>query len=312
MAPQSCNVFVVARFRPMNSREKEISTKGVDEKGFKIQCAANPPTALDYPVMTHGVAGMATQMWRSPAERLMASRNLRWISTSSAAIRCDAARMQMDRCNTAGSSTRTACRRTSLTMWRSARSTTSSAALTAPSSRTGRLVGLGPLVPSSTLIPDPIVVHRADSVADVLFSRMQVRADRIGQGPLPLPFRRRWIAAVPPIPPKCPEYSGKTFTMMGPDISGDPALNGIIPRSSLQVDAPQCRPHELPNALLGTAAFASRVGALVTHAEVRGVYSLCGMQIFDHIEGDDTGTEFVIKCSYMEIYNEQVPSSCVH
>ena len=54
MAPQSCNVFVVARFRPMNSREKEISTKGVDEKGFKIQCAANPPTALDYPVMTHG------------------------------------------------------------------------------------------------------------------------------------------------------------------------------------------------------------------------------------------------------------------
>jgi len=56
--------------------------------------------------------------------------------------------------------------------------------------------------------------------------------------------------------------SGKTFTMMGPDISGDPALNGIIPRSSLQ--------------------------------------------IFDHIEGDDTGTEFVIKCSYMEIYNEQI------
>lgn len=52
-------------------------------------------------------------------------------------------------------------------------------------------------------------------------------------------------------------------------------------------------------------------GRLVTHAEVRGVYSLYGMQIFDHIEGDDTGTEFVIKCSYMEIYNEQVPSSCV-
>ena len=44
---------------------------------------------------------------------------------------------------------------------------------------------------------------------------------------------------------------------------------------------------------------------------MRGLYSLCGMQIFDHIEGDDTGTEFVIKCSYMEIYNEQVPSSCV-
>ena len=162
------------------------------------------------------------------------------------------------------------------------------------------------------MIPDPIAVPRcADSGADVLFSHMQVRADRIGQEPLPLPFRRRRTAAVPPIPPKCPEYSGKTFTMMGPDISGDPALNGIIPRSSLQVDAPQCRPHELPNALLGTAAFASRVGALVTHADVRGLYSLCGMQIFDHIEGDDTGTEFVIKCSYMEIYNEQVPSSCV-
>ncbi len=47
-------MFVVARFRPMNSREKEISTKSVDEKGFKIQFAANPPTALDYPVMTHG------------------------------------------------------------------------------------------------------------------------------------------------------------------------------------------------------------------------------------------------------------------
>ena len=47
MAPQSCNVFVVARFRPMNSREKEISTKGVDEKGFKIQCAAKPLTSLD-------------------------------------------------------------------------------------------------------------------------------------------------------------------------------------------------------------------------------------------------------------------------
>ena len=54
MAPQSCNVFVVARFRPMNSREKEISAKSVDEQGFKIQFAANPPTALDYPVMTHG------------------------------------------------------------------------------------------------------------------------------------------------------------------------------------------------------------------------------------------------------------------
>ena len=153
-----------------------------------------------------------------------------------------------------------------MTMWRSARSTTSSAALTAPSSRTGRLVGLGPLVPSSTLIPDPIAVPRcADSVADVLFSHMQVRADRIGQEPLPLPFRRRRTAAVPPIPPQCPEYSGKTFTMMGPDISGDPALNGIIPRSSLQVDALQCRPHELPDAPLGSVAFASRVGALVTH-----------------------------------------------
>jgi hypothetical protein len=54
MAPQSCNVFVVARFRPMKSREKEISTTGVDEKGLKLQCAAKPPTALDYPVMTHG------------------------------------------------------------------------------------------------------------------------------------------------------------------------------------------------------------------------------------------------------------------
>ncbi len=38
---------MVARFRPMNSREKEISTNGVDEKGFKIQCAAKPPTATE-------------------------------------------------------------------------------------------------------------------------------------------------------------------------------------------------------------------------------------------------------------------------
>ena len=201
MAPQSCNVFVVARFRPMNSREKEISTKGVDEKGFKIQCAANPPTALDYPVMTHGVAGMVTQMWRSPAERLMASRSLRWISTSSAAIRCDAARMQMDRCNTAGSSTRTACRRTSLTMWRSARSTTSSAALTAPSSRTGRLVGLGPLVPRSTPYPQPD--RRPSSTAWPTFCFRACRYGQTGSGkdlshfrsaavgsPLFRPFRR--------------------------------------------------------------------------------------------------------------------------
>jgi hypothetical protein len=44
MAPQSCNVFVVARFRPINSREKEISTTGVDEKGFKIQCSRRETT----------------------------------------------------------------------------------------------------------------------------------------------------------------------------------------------------------------------------------------------------------------------------
>jgi hypothetical protein len=72
---------------------------------------------------------------------------------------------------------------------------------------------------------------------------------------------------------------------MGPDISGDPALNGIIPRSSLQVDAPKCRPHELPNALLGTAAFASRVGALVTHASEGGVHSLRDADIRPHRRG---------------------------